>query len=160
MIDSTSTPSRATIAVLDDDQRFIRMVERVLATDGLATEPVTTLDLDEACRVVAAVEPSLALVDVFMYGNAAGFDLVERLRANPATAHLPLLVTSGARREVASKLAFLQEHDCGVLLKPFDGEELLARIHKYESAGPSVALELLPITAPPMRPRWLHPWSA
>ena len=160
MIDSAATSFRATIAVLDDDQRFIRMVERVLASDGLAAAPVTTLDLDEACRVVASLAPALALVDVFMYGNAAGFDLVERLRADPATASLPLLVTSGAHREIAGRLTFLKDHGCGVLLKPFDAEDLLATIHEYESAPLGGEVHTIPAALPEMKVGWLQRFSA
>lgn len=129
-------PPVGTIALLDDDIRFIRMVERVLREENIAVFPVTTLDLDEAVAVVAAERCDLAMVDVFMYDNAAGFDLVERLRANPATSRLPLIVSSGAHREVARRVDFLHEHDCGLLLKPFTPDDLIDAVrHQLATAS-------------------------
>lgn len=116
------------VAVIDDDIRFIRLIERILATEGVGIEPITTLDADEAVAIVAAKNCQAALVDVYMYGDALGFELIEELRRVPATESLPLIVTSGARREIGRKVAFLQEQRCSVLLKPFKPEELLARL--------------------------------
>ena len=127
------------VAVIDDDIRFIRLIERILGLEGIRIEPITTLDLDEAVRVVGESRCQAALIDVYMYGDALGFTLIERLRASATTAKLPLLVTSGARREIGRKVDFLQQHDCGVLLKPFDPPELLAKLHEaMQVAAPIV----------------------
>lgn len=116
------------VVVLDDDIRFIRMVERVLSTEGLGVQPVTTLDLDEALGVIRASNCRMAMIDIFMYGSAAGFDMVRLLREDPATAALPLLITSGARKEIGKNVDFLQEHRCEVLLKPFEPDDLLSAV--------------------------------
>jgi DNA-binding response OmpR family regulator len=124
----TANPAWPRIAVIDDDIRFIRMVERVLMLEGIGVQPVTTLDLDEAVSVVAQSGCRACLIDVMMYGAASGFELVERLRSDPATASIPLIVTSGARREIGRRVHFLQETECGLLLKPFAPEELVSRV--------------------------------
>jgi DNA-binding response OmpR family regulator len=156
---STTTAIR-TVAVLDDDLPFIRMVERVLAEASVTVSPVTTPDPEDASAVVAQLAPDLALVDVFFYGHAAGFELIERIRSDARTADLPLLVTSGARREVARHVEFLQRQRCGVLLKPFDPDDLLARLDDIGSAGPASAPGAAPLregTLPsPLRFGWLH----
>jgi DNA-binding response OmpR family regulator len=121
-----------TVAVLDDDIRFIRMVERVLNEQQIGVLGVTTLDLDEATRVIRESGCSIALVDVFMYGSAAGFDVVERLREDSETTDLRVIVTSGARRELGKRVGFLQQHDCDVLVKPFLPDELVARVLQTE----------------------------
>jgi CheY-like chemotaxis protein len=123
--------------VLDDDVQFIRMVERILKSDGLPIQPVTTPDLDEAVRVVAMTNCRVALVDIYMYGEAAGFELVERLREHPGTSDLPLIVTSGAYREIARRVPFLQQHGCSILAKPFEVDALISQIHAAE-AGTSL----------------------
>ena len=124
------------VAVLDDDITFIRLVERVLGTEGIAVLPVTTLALDEAVTVIGSSHCDVALVDIYMYGDAAGFKLIEMLRADPATAHLPIVVTSGARREIGKRVDFLRRHRCEVLLKPFGVEELIALVTRATAATP------------------------
>lgn len=116
------------VAVLDDDVRFIRLVERMLKTAGIGIEPVTTPDLDDAAAVLAGAHCSAALIDLYMYGTACGFSLVERLRAQPATRDLPVILTSGAHREIGRHVRFLVDHGCGVLLKPFSRDDLLCRL--------------------------------
>ena len=126
MKESRAFPTR--IAVLDDDIRFIRMVERGLEGAAMSVQPVTTLDPDEAVRVIASYGCDAALVDVYMYGEAAGFDIVRLLRSTPETYALPLLLTTGARREVGRQAAFLEEHRCEVLLKPFEITDLVRTV--------------------------------
>jgi len=123
-----TAPNVDSVAVLDDDIKFIRLVERVLRDEHIDVQPVTTLDLDEAVRVVEQSGCSAALVDIFMYGDCAGFTLIEKLRANPSTADLPLIVTSGAHREVGRKVGFLVKNKCSVLLKPFEVDDLVAKV--------------------------------
>ncbi len=119
------------VAVLDDDIRFIRMVERILHTQNIAIEPITTMDIDEAIAVIASTGCNAAIVDVYMYGSQQGFTLVERLRSDPATAELPIIVASGARREIGKRVSFLQEHRCDILLKPFGVDDLLRKFSPF-----------------------------
>ena len=123
------------VAVLDDDIRFIRLVERILGTEDIEIQPVTTLDIEEARRVIAESGCQAAIVDVYMYGDASGFRLVERLRRDPDLAELPIIVASGARREIGRRVEFLQAHRCTVLLKPFGADELIAKVHSIEGFG-------------------------
>ena len=129
------------VAVLDDDIRFIRMVERILQHEQMSIQPITTMDIDEALGVITATRCDAAIIDVYMYGSQLGFTLVEHLRAHPATANLPIVVASGARREIGKRVDFLQAHRCGVLLKPFEIDELvlkLAAAVETEQEAPSV----------------------
>jgi DNA-binding response OmpR family regulator len=142
-------PYHSCVAVLDDDIRFIRMVERVLAEEHIAVCPVTTIDLDEAVNVIRESGCRMALVDIFMYGHAAGFELIERLRSDATMAQLPVIVTSGARKEVGERGAFLRRHNCDVLLKPFSCDQLLAHMASLDHAPAAIPDELIvaPATA-------------
>lgn len=131
------------VVVIDDDLQFIRMVERALKAEGIPVQAVTTPDVDEAAAIVARSGCRAALVDVYMYGETLGFTLIERLRGEPSTASVPLIVTSGARREIGRRVEFLQAQGCGVLLKPFALDELLTRVYEaslaLESEAPPTA---------------------
>jgi DNA-binding response OmpR family regulator len=140
------------IALIDDDILFIRMVERVLFGERTDVVPITTLDADEAVEIISSGGFSLALIDVMMYGHAAGFDLVERLRACEATAAMPIVITSGAQREIGRRVDFLREYDCTVLLKPFEPEELVSRVRSFAQTEQPV-----PITFPAPVPPNVHP---
>ena len=113
------------VVVFDDDVRFIRLVERVLACEGIRVEPITTDDVDDGVKIVEAHSPLAVLVDIFMYDAARGFDFIERLKTQPATCSVPIIVASGADRELRRSAAWLDELGCDVLLKPFPADDLV-----------------------------------
>lgn len=134
-----------TVAVLDDDVQFIRMIERVLTSERMHIQPITTPDIDEALRVLATARCSAALVDVYMYGESLGFKLVERLREHPEFSSMHVVVTSAARRELMKKSGFLRELGCSVLLKPFEIDELISELSSPSSApAKPTAIRVLP----------------
>jgi len=137
------------VVVIDDDLQFIRMVERALKAEGIPVQAVTTPDVDEAAAIVARSGCRAALVDVYMYGETLGFTLIERLRGEASTAFVPLIVTSGARREIGRRVAFLQANGCGVLIKPFAIEELLGRLGELGSLSDPIvpSAEVVPLKA-------------
>ena len=116
------------VAIFDDDIAYIRAVERMLRLGGFASCPITTFDVDEAARVIAEAGCRAVLVDIFLYDEPRGFSCIERLRAVEATANLPLVVTSGAHREIQRMAPFLAAHRCELLEKPFGPDELLAKL--------------------------------
>ena len=116
------------VAVLDDDLAYIRLVERILARIRDVRQPITTLDPLEAVAVIDATGCTEALVDVYMYGDAMGFTLVRRIRDTPATSRLPIVVASGAHREVVRRADVLDGLRCSVLLKPFEPNDLTAKL--------------------------------
>jgi len=113
------------VAVIDDDIRFIRYVERLLSVSGVTVSPITTDDLEQTAQVMSDAHCSAALVDVFMYDQVHGFAAVESLREDPRTAHVPLIISSADHREVARATKRIEHQGCSVLLKPFEPEELL-----------------------------------
>jgi len=113
------------VIVFDDDVRFIRLVERILACEDMRVEPITTLDVDDGLKIVQAHDPLAVLVDIFMYDAARGYDFIERLRGDAVTRSIPIIVTSGADRELRRSSAWFEELGCDVLLKPFPADALV-----------------------------------
>jgi len=70
--------------------------------------------------------PSLILSDLMM-PVMDGYQLLEKLKSDDATRHIPVVMLT-ARAEVQDKLKALRIGVDDYLLKPFDEEELLARI--------------------------------
>jgi CheY-like chemotaxis protein len=134
-----SLPRPLRVAVCDDDVRFIRMVERLLAEAHAAIVPVTTLDPNDAVRVVMEAACDAALIDLNIYNDGqAGLTLVRLLRECPATAGMSLfLVTAASPRDVKRHEALLRESRCGVLPKPFSAEELFAALGLSVSGVPA-----------------------
>jgi CheY-like chemotaxis protein len=82
----------ARILVVDDepDQRF--MLRRIFERAG--HEVTDACDGAAALQAVRCSRPDLVVTDVMM-PVMGGLELIRRLRAEPATAHIPVLVVSG-----------------------------------------------------------------
>jgi two-component system response regulator MprA len=113
------TPSR--VLVVDDDPRMLSMMRRVLEVDGYS---VATADGGElALDLLRSQAIDLLILDVMMPG-ADGFEICRTVRRESA---MPILMLT-ARDESVDKVTGL---DCGAddyVVKPFNPEELMARV--------------------------------
>jgi DNA-binding response OmpR family regulator len=124
--DATASGFRPRILAVDDDVDMARMLAQMLARAGYAVDCATS-GAEALSRLAqggyAAMTLDLQLPD--MTGQA----LIERLRADPATAGLPVLVISARMEEVR---AALTERVAGVefIAKPIDQPGLLASLSR------------------------------
>jgi diguanylate cyclase (GGDEF)-like protein len=70
--------------------------------------------------------PQLLLLDLMLPG-IDGFQVVERIRANVKTSHIPVVILS-ARHDTADKVRAFDSNVDDYLTKPFNSDELMARI--------------------------------
>lgn len=115
---------KARILVADDDRFHLRVLADLI--EGLGHECLTASDGAEAVEKVRSLVPDVLIVDVVMPGMD-GFEVTRRLRDDPATAHLPIvIVTSLSDR--TSRLKGLGIGADELLSKPVDEAELMARL--------------------------------
>lgn len=115
---------RDLIMVVDDDPDIARFVEVNLRLHGF--DVVLAGDGEEALELVHQRRPDLAVVDVMM-PRLSGLELTRRLRADPMTAVLPIIMLT-AKSMTADKVAGLSTGADDYIVKPFDSAELVARI--------------------------------
>jgi len=118
------TPHQATILIVDDEPRNRELLEILLKPEGYLT--VTANNGEAALAMVAEKPPDLILLDVMMPG-INGYDVAAKLKANPATRNLPIIMLS-ALGDRDSKLAGLNAGAEDFLTKPIDRVELWVRV--------------------------------
>jgi EAL domain-containing protein (putative c-di-GMP-specific phosphodiesterase class I)/DNA-binding response OmpR family regulator len=84
---------QALILVLDDDAEVGAFVREVLSGSRYRAEWCP--DVEAALRSVAAEPPDLALVDIDLGAAGSGWDFLRAVRANAATANLPVVMLTG-----------------------------------------------------------------
>ena len=118
------TPRQATILIVDDEPKNRSLLEVLLKPEGYLT--VTANSGEEALAIVAEKPPDLILLDVMMPG-LDGHDVAAKLKGNPATRNLPIIMLS-ALGDRGSKLAGLNAGAEDFLTKPIDRVELWVRV--------------------------------
>ena len=113
--------------LLADDNPDLREYLRRLLAPRYDVEAVP--NGADALKSVEAHPPDLVLSDVMM-PELDGFGLIERLRANPATAAIPLILLS-ARAGDEAKVEGIAVGADDYLIKPFSARELLARVDTH-----------------------------
>lgn len=109
------------VLVVDDDPSLIGVLEQVLSAAG--HEVITAMTGAEALEAVEDEAPELVLLDIGL-PDADGKDIVARIRD---TSSVPIIMIS-ARHQGAEKIAALDLGADDFVNKPFDIEELMARM--------------------------------
>ena len=112
------------ILVVDDDVEIARFIEVNLQLEGF--DVLLAHDGQEALEVIADRPPDLALLDVMM-PRIDGVELCRRLRSDPLTASLPIIMLT-AKSLSADKVVGLTAGADDYIIKPFDTLELVARV--------------------------------
>ena len=114
------------ILIVDDSQAEARLMQAFLEQAGF-----WAVSLSEPKRIEEVLEverPSLILLDVVM-PERNGFQACRELKAQPAFAHIPIvLVTSKGTQ--SDQFWGLQQGADGYLVKPFTREQLLFEVNR------------------------------
>ena len=107
-----------TIAIIDDDIYIGDMLKEVLVREGYAA--IRAYSGTEALYLLSEKHPDLVLLDLMMPG-LSGEEVL------PHISGIPVIVMS-AKVDVDDKVSLLLNGACDYITKPFDMEEVLARI--------------------------------
>ncbi|MDO8178912.1 MAG: response regulator [Undibacterium sp.] len=119
------SPADILIMVADDSKVVRVKTSRVLTKN--AYQVTLAEDGNDAASQIDFIMPDLLITDVEMPGMD-GFALTRHLRANPITAHLPIIMISGASDELVDKA---KQAGIDVLLgKPYSDEDLIGHIRR------------------------------
>jgi diguanylate cyclase (GGDEF)-like protein len=119
------TAERATILVADDEPHIRRILQYLLEQAGY--DVVAAADGEDALREVDRCAPDLVLLDVMM-PRLDGISVLRSIRASLETARLPVILLT-AKGQSDEKVRGLRGGANDYVIKPFDQEELLLRIH-------------------------------
>jgi adenylate cyclase len=119
-----ATQNAFRVLIVDDDQDMVAFFGRLLAKEAMSVDAV--YDGAAALAHIAATPPDLVLLDVMMPGMS-GFEVCERLKADPVTALIPVVLVT-ALEDHGSRVRGIEAGADDFLSKPVNREELIARV--------------------------------
>lgn len=111
------------VLVIDDDPTALRLVGYVFHRADFEVH-VAANGVDGLSKV-DNVQPDVVILDVMM-PDMSGLEVCERLRSQPSTAQLPIIMLS-ARGQVEDKISGFKAGADDYVPKPVEPEELVAR---------------------------------
>jgi class 3 adenylate cyclase/CheY-like chemotaxis protein len=114
----------AKILVVDDTPANVKLLGDLLKVKGFAV--ATAANGEEGLAKLAAESPDLVLLDVMMPG-LSGYDVCRRIRADPATALLPVVLVTSLDPQ-GERLKGIEAGADDFLSKPINQPELFARV--------------------------------
>jgi signal transduction histidine kinase len=115
------------ILIADDEPAVVELLEGVLIRQGYAV--AVARDGDEVIAKAESCHPDLILLDVTM-PKKDGYEVLKILRESKETADIPVMMVTG-RGDIPDKLTGLHLGAGDYLTKPFDVDELMARVHVH-----------------------------
>lgn len=123
----TAPDVSADILIVDDEPMNLMVLKGVLQRAGYGVRTADNgVDALAAARETA---PDLLLLDVMMPGES-GFDLCRKFKADPVTAHVPVIFVT-CLDEMSDKLQGLDLGAVDYITKPFLAEEVVARVRAH-----------------------------
>ncbi len=114
----------ARVLVVDDILPNVKLLEAKLSSEYY--DVLTATNGPEALEKVAAQSPDIVLLDVMMPGMD-GFEVCRRIKANPATAHVPVVMVT-ALTDSSDRIKGLEAGADDFLSKPLNDTALMSRV--------------------------------
>lgn len=114
----------ATVLVADDDDDVLALVVRRLERSGYKV--LAARDGAEALRLAQESVPDLAVLDVMM-PQLTGYEVTQRLREDPSTERIPVILLTARVQEADVNRGFSVGAD-DYIKKPFSPQELQSRV--------------------------------
>jgi diguanylate cyclase (GGDEF)-like protein len=116
--------SKANILIVDDNPDKLGLLEAALQLAGYNV--TTATDGDEALAAIESYQPDLVITDVMM-PRMNGYELAQRIRANPLTKFIPVIMQTAASRRAEDLRRASEVGALGYITDPTDLDLLLAR---------------------------------
>ena len=116
--------SKTKVLIVEDEEPISTVLEYNLGKENFETR--ISVDGEDAILKVAEFHPDIVVLD-WMLPKISGIEVCRRLRQNPETRNLPIIMLT-ARSEESDRIRGLETGADDYLTKPFSTAELIARV--------------------------------
>ncbi len=133
MPDAVKMAERKHILVVNDTQEILDLFRMILEDEGYR---VTALGFAvEDLRKIIDGAPDLVILDLVFDREYVGWQTLQKMKMHRDTEKIPVLVCTAEIRKAQEIQGYLTEKGVGLLLKPFDIDELIVQVTRLLSPG-------------------------
>lgn len=123
------------LLLADDSVTIQKVVELILAEEDFEIKSVS--NGEEALNSISSFNPDVILADIEM-PKINGYQLCEKIKQEPSTANIPVILLTGAFEPIDEELAKQVRAD-DFIIKPFESQELISKINSLLTASTAFA---------------------
>ena len=116
------------IVVADDSAAIREMLIDVLIEEGYCT--ISCNSGAKALEHIQREKPDLVILDMQMEHRNAGLSVLEQMRSEASTKHIPVILYSADSSVLTEKEPQIHAYRADVLYKPFGIDDLLFRVER------------------------------
>ena len=126
--------AKKSVLLVDDDAVFLDAVSAILESKFDVRRAANG---EEALAAITQQVPDAVVLDVMMDHISEGYDVARKIKENPHTAKLPVIMLTGVDELYKYRMAVedANAHHDHYLEKPVDPEKLLAVLEEVTGAG-------------------------
>lgn len=116
---------RKRILAVNDDPAILELFHDLLSDEGYDVTTDTFLgDTRELHHTILDMQPDLVILDFIIGDEGGGWQLLQTLQMDPKTEKIPIVVCTGAVKQVDELSAHLEKMGIKVVIKPFNIDHL------------------------------------
>ena len=124
------------VLLIDDEPMYFKMVERALKSQRF--DIFYAKDGNEGLRNVTVTNPDVIIVDIRL-PDMSGYDVAQRIRRDPRYKLVPIMFLT-SQTDINEKLKAFESGADDYLIKPFQPEELVARVNLLVRRGEALRI--------------------
>lgn len=127
------------ILIINDNQEILELFSAILH-DEMGFEVTLDSYSPHMIEVIKKLHPDLIISDHIFGEEKIAWQLLQGLKMDRDTANIPLIICSGAIKDLKEMEGHLTAQNVGVLYKPFEVDELIALVNRKlkEGADPTL----------------------
>ena len=143
-----TTDAARHILVINDSPDILNLFTELLTDEGYrVTTDTFTVEMSILYDHITQIRPDLVILDMIIGREDLGWQLTQLLKMSPKTNRIPLILCTGAVKQVEQLATHLNNLAIGVVIKPFELDRLLEVIDQtWEKVANPASLALMPDT--------------